>query len=161
MGECGRASPTVWLCYCLSCFPPEEQCPWYRCWDFTCGLSVFIAFQTHCALWIMAGGGHWVAVRPSDLFTQRLRPVWLAVALTGVTSPTHIGHVVVRGMCRNYMRLWPGSKLRQRRPHPTTRPHVCTKQEKRERQRRSMDDISCGPSCWTGLWMGAVIQKSR
>lgn len=31
------ASFTVRLYYCPRCFPPEAQCPWYRCWDFMCG----------------------------------------------------------------------------------------------------------------------------
>lgn len=49
--------------------------------------------------------GHRVACQTFGLVCteQRLRHVRLAAELAGVTSPTHIGHVVVRETCRNYM----------------------------------------------------------
>lgn len=55
---------------------------------------------------------------------------------------SRIGHVVVWEMCRNYMWFWPESKLRQRWPHPT-RPHVCTKLKKKNRQQHG----------WHQLWI--------
>lgn len=66
---------------------------------------------------------------------QRLRRVWLWQQSSLGLQASHIGHVVVREMCRNYMWLWPESKLRQRWPHPT-RPHVCTKPKKKKRKKQ-------------------------
>lgn len=112
MGQRGKregASPTVRLCCCLFFFPSEAQCPWYRCWDFMCGWSIFIAFQTHCSLWIMAGDRHWVAVKTLKLVCtkQRLEECLAAIADARLGfQASHIGHVVVSEMCRNYMWLW-------------------------------------------------------
>lgn len=171
MGERGRASPTVWLCYCLSCFPPEEQCPWYRCWDFMFYSSTVLHVwfeHFHClsdTLRFMDNGrdGHWVAVRPSDLFAQskdwgmygwQWRSLGLQALL--ILAMSWLGKCV-EIICDSDQGVSCGRGGHTRQLAHTSTPKL----KRKKKKRRSMDDISCGPSCWTGLWMGAVIEKSR
>lgn len=113
--------PTVCLCYCLCCFPPRGAVSLVQMLGFHVWLEHF-----HClsgALYSVDNGRgrHQVAVKPRNLFAQSgdwdmYGWKWRSQGL----QASHIGHVVVRGMCRNYMRLWPESKLWQRWPHPSS-----------------------------------------
>lgn len=148
MGEGGKrkrkgASP----CCRLYSFPPEAQCPCYRCWDFMCGQDIFTAFQT-CAQPLADNGRGWAlsCCQTLTLVRTKQQPehFGLSAALPGFLA-SHIGHVVVWETCRNYMWLWPESKLRQRRPHPAC-PHVCTNRTG-ERRRRKREQHG-----WHQLW---------
>lgn len=103
-----QRTPPPWLGLC---FPPEKTCSWFK-W------CVFAAYRTSCRTLNTWGD--------SGVFDLGQR--WLRL------QTSYIGHVVVTEMCRNYMWLWPESKLWWRWPHPTspTRLHQ-TKQKKKER----------------------------
>lgn len=57
-------------------------------------------------------------------------------------QPSHIGHVVVAATCRNYMWLWPESKLRWSWPHPESPTRLHQTKEKQ--------------CVWHQLWPGPL-----
>lgn len=76
-----------------------------------------------------------------------------AAALAGVFKRLILAMSWLQKRVENYMRLWPESKLRRRRPRPA-RPHVCAR-PKREREREERRGKKKGRGA---KWVTSAVQ---
>lgn len=84
------------------------------------------------ALLLVGNGGGWAlsACQTLELVysKEKLRRVWLALVLVGFLT-SHIGHVVVCEMCRNYIEDCPKSKPAAEQTTPSS--PTCLRQQKK------------------------------